>query len=165
MLPAHLAVRVQDRFLDVLHARGEVTVTVEREQLIPTIEYLRDERDLRFDFLSDVSATDWPGLDPRIWVAYHLTSLEFHHRIRLKVGLSDHDPHVPSVTPLFPAANWLEREVYDFFGVIFDGHPDLRRIEMPENWVGHPLRKDHPLGGVPTAYKGAFIEPPDRRGL
>src|SRR6266536_3382739 len=103
--------------------------------------------------------------EPRFWIAYHLQSLERAHRVRVKVGLSGDDPHVPTVTPMFPTANWHEREVFDFFGVVFDGHPDLRRIEMPEGWVGHPLRKDHPLSGVNIQYKGAFIPPPDERGL
>jgi NADH-quinone oxidoreductase subunit C len=84
----------------------------------------------------------------------------------VKVGVSDGDPHVPSVTPSFPAADWHERETYDFFGVVFDGHPDLRRIMLPEGWEGHPLRKSEELGGVNTRYKNdAFIPPPDRRTI
>jgi NADH-quinone oxidoreductase subunit C len=166
MLPTQLAARARLRFAETLFARGEVTVTVAPTDLIASLEYLRDEDDLRFTFLADVTCTDWPDVEPRFWVVYHLRSSELGHRIRVKAGLpgSEDPPHVPSVTPMFPTANWHEREVYDFFGVIFDGHPDLRRIEMPEDWVGHPLRKDHPLSGVQTQYKGAFIPPPDERG-
>jgi NADH-quinone oxidoreductase subunit C len=143
-----------------------VTITILPQDLLEAMAVLRDEQDLSFRFLSDLTATDWPGLDPRFWVVYHLTSLEHRHRVRVKTGLTGESPHVASVTPMFPTANWHEREVFDFFGVVFDGHPDLRRIEMPEGWVGHPLRKDHPLAGVSTQYKGgAFIPPPDQRGL
>ena len=160
-----LAGRLRDRFDDVLEARGEVTITVDRERLLDTLRALRDDPELRLDFLSDVSCTDWPGRDPRIWMAYHLASWEHFHRVRVKVGLSGDDLRIPSAVEVFPAADWQEREVYDFFGVTFNGHPDLRRILMPEEWEGHPLRKDHPLGGVPTMYKGAFVPPPDERGL
>jgi NADH-quinone oxidoreductase subunit C len=163
--PTELAERLRARFAEVLEYRGEVTVTVDRSNLLETLEALLSEDDLSFRFLCDVTATDWPGVDPRFWLAYELLSMEHRHRVRVKVGLGGEDPTVPSVTPLFPTANWLEREVYDFFGVIFEGHPDLRRIEMPEDWVGHPLRKDHALAGVNTQYKGAFIPPPDERGL
>jgi NADH-quinone oxidoreductase subunit C len=165
MNPEELAGRLRERYVDVLLARGEVTVTVERDALLETLENLRDRDDVRFTFLADVSCTDWPGRDPRIWMAYHLWSPERNHRVRLKVGLPEDDLRLPSATGLFPAADWHEREVYDFFGVVFDGHPGLRRILMPDEWVGHPLRKDHPLGGVPTQYKGAFVPPPDERGL
>jgi NADH-quinone oxidoreductase subunit C len=162
-----LAERLHPRFPETLQARSEVTVTVPPGELLATLAYLSDEQDLGFGFLSDVTASDWPGMDPRFWLAYQLLSMEHRLQVRIKVGLSpDPDPpHVPSATSLFPAANWLEREVYDFFGIVFDGHPDLRRIEMPEDWVGHPLRKDQPLAGVNTRYKGAFIPPPDQRGL
>jgi NADH-quinone oxidoreductase subunit C len=163
-LPA-LADRLRERFPEVLMARGEVTITVARDELLATLEALRDARDLSFGFMADVTATDWPGLNPRYWLAYQLLSMEHVHRARVKVGLPEDDPTVPSVTPMFPTANWLEREVFDFFGIAFVGHPDLRRIEMPEDWVGHPLRKDHPLAGVNTQFKGAFIPPPDQRGL
>ena len=165
MGPAELVQRLRHRFPEATEVRGETTVIVEREDFVDAIEYLRFEGDLRFGFLSDITATDWPDLDPRFWVIYHLLSMEHRHRIRVKVGLPASDPHVPSLTPLFPGANWPEREVYDFFGIVFDGHPDLRRIQMPEDWVGYPLRKDEDMGGVNTAYKGAFIPPPDQRGL
>jgi len=165
MRPTELADRLSVSFPDVLVARDEVTVTVSRDGLVEALERLRGEDDLSFRFLADVAATDWPGLEPRFWVAYELLSMNHLHRVRVKVGLPADDPRVASATSVFPTANWLEREVYDFFGIVFEGHPDLRRIEMPEDWVGHPLRKDHPLAGVNTQYKGAFIPPPDQRGL
>ena len=165
MSPDRLAERLRRRFDDVLVARDEVTVTVERERILDALLYLRDEEDLRFTWLSDVSCTDWPGREPRIWMAYHLATRDLSVRVRVKAGLPEDDLRLPSVTPVFPAANWQEREVYDMFGVRFDGHPDLRRILMPNDWVGHPLRKDHALGGVPTQYKGAFVPPPDERAL
>jgi NADH-quinone oxidoreductase subunit C len=166
MEPSGLADRLRPRFTDVLEARGEVTVTVSPEELAEALAYLRETQGLGFRFLSDVTASDWPGKEPRFWLAYELLSMEHRHRVRVNVGLPPEPdpPHVPSATALFPEANWLEREVYDFFGIVFDGHPDLRRIEMPEDWVGHPLRKDQPLAGVNTQYKGAFIPPPDERG-
>jgi NADH-quinone oxidoreductase subunit C len=165
MGPFQLAARLRDRFSEVLQAREEVTVTVDSSELLACLEYLRDQPDLAVDFLSDVTCTDWPAREPRFWLAYHLLSLEHMHRVRVKVGLPSVDPRIPSVTTRFPTADWHEREVFDFFGVVFDGHPDLRRIEMPEGWRGHPLRKDEPLAGVRTQYKGAFIPPPDERGL
>jgi NADH-quinone oxidoreductase subunit C len=163
--PDELAGSLRDRFDDVLVARGEVTVTMDRDALIEGLTSLRDDDGLRFTFLADVSCTDWPGRDPRIWMAYHLYSPERNQRVRVKVGLPQDDLRVASATSVFPAADWHEREVFDFFGVTFDGHPDLRRILMPDEWVGYPLRKDEPLGGVATQYKGAFVPPPDERGL
>ena len=160
-----LAERLGARFAEVLEARGEVTVTVAADQLLRALQYLRDEEDLSFGFLSDLTVTDWPRLEPRFWVAYHLLSHDHAHRVRVKVGLPGSDARVASVTSQYPTANWLEREAFDFFGVVFEGHPDLRRIEMPEGWTGHPLRKDEPLAGVNTQYKGAFIPPPDERGV
>ena len=160
-----LADRLGRRFDSLVVARGEVTITAPRDRLLDAMIYLRDEPDLSFGWLSDVSCTDWPGRDPRIWMAYHLYSMEHRHRVRVKVGLPPDDLRAPSVSGLHPTADWQEREVYDFFGVTFDGHPNLKRIIMPDDWVGHPLRKDHPLGGVSTQYKGAFIPPPDERGV
>jgi NADH-quinone oxidoreductase subunit C len=165
MRPDELAQHLGRRWPDVIEARGEVTLVVEPEGLLETLRALRDEQSLSFGFLVDVTATDWPGAEPRFWVAYHLLSMEHQHRLRVKVGLPEGSPRVASATQLFPGANWHEREVFDFFGVVFDGHPDLRRIEMPEEWEGHPLRKTEPLAGVKTQYKGADIPPPDERGL
>lgn len=165
---AALAGRLKGRFPDVIDARGGVLLTVPREDLLETLEYLRFEPDLSFGFLSDITATDWPGREPRIWLAYQLLSIEHNHRLSVKVGLpgSEDLPHCPSITQPYPAADWFEREVYDFFGVIFDGHPDLRRIELPDEWDIYPMRKDHPLSGVKTQYKqGLFIPPPDQRGV
>jgi NADH-quinone oxidoreductase subunit C len=161
--PEELAARVRDRFPDVLVARDEVTIVVDRDDLATSLTTLRDDPELTFDFLSCVSATDWPGLDPRFWVAYELRSLSAKHRLRVKVGVPDADPRLPSVSAMFPTANWQEREVFDFYGIAFDGHPDLTRILMPDDWVGFPLRKDEELGGVNTRYHGAFIPPIDRR--
>jgi NADH-quinone oxidoreductase subunit C len=162
---AALAEHVRVRYPDVLEARGEVSVIVAREDLLAAMEWLRTDPELWFDALSDVAGTDWPGRDPRLWVAYHLYSTRHRWRVRVKVGLPEDDPHVPSVAAAYPTADWHEREVYDFFGVIFDGHPDLRRIQLPDEWTTFPLRKDHPLAGVATRYHdGRFIPPPDERG-
>jgi NADH-quinone oxidoreductase subunit C len=161
--PAELAERLADRFPDQLTARGETTVIAEREDLVKALAYLRDEGDLAFDLLSSVTATDWPGREARSWVAYELFSTAHKHRLRVKVALPEDDAHLPSVVALWPTANWHEREVYDFFGIVFDGHPNLRRILLPDGWEGHPLRKTEELGGVNTRFKGAFIPPVDRR--
>ena len=163
MTPDEIAARVRDGLTDVLVARGEVTIVVDRDDLAASLTTLREDPDLTFDFLSCVSATDWPGLDPRFWVTYELRSLSANHRVRVKVGVPQDDPRLPSVTSAFPTANWQEREIFDFYGIAFDGHPDLTRILMPDDWEGFPLRKDEELGGVNTRYHGAFIPPVDRR--
>ncbi len=165
MKAAALADRIRGAFDDVLFARDEVTLLVGREELVDTLVRLRDQPDLSFGFLSSLTATDHPGKDPRFWVAYELRSVEHAHRMRVKVGLPEDDPHLPSITTLFPTANWHEREVWDLFGLTFDGHPDLDRILLPDDWEGHPLRKDEELGGVGTQYHGAFIPPVDERTM
>jgi NADH-quinone oxidoreductase subunit C len=155
-------VDIAARFPDVVEARGEITVTVGRDDLLGSLEWLREQQG--FSFLACVTATDWPGNDPRFWIAYELRTMGGPvRRVRVKVGLSEVDPHIPSVTDAFPTANWLEREVFDLYGVVFDGHPDLTRILLPDDWEGHPLRKDEELGGVNTRYHGAFIPPVDTR--
>jgi len=163
--PDQLLERIRGRFPDTWLARGEVTVAVDRSELLDALVRLRDQPDLSFGFLSSLTATDHPGRDPRAWVVYELRSVEHAHRIRLKVGLSADDLHLPSVTALFPTADWHERETFDLFGIVFDGHPELVRILLPDDWEGHPLRKDEELGGVGTNYHGAFIPPVDQRTM
>jgi NADH-quinone oxidoreductase subunit C len=158
-----LAERVRRRHPDVVVARGEATVLVDRDGLLEALRAFRDDEELRLDFLSSVTATDWPGRDPRFWVVYELSSTGRHHRLRVKVGLPEDDVRVSSVSGLYPTANWHERETYDFYGVEFQGHPNLRRILLPDGWEGWPLRKTEELGGVDTRFHGAFIPPVDRR--
>jgi len=160
-----LAARIREHAPDVLAARGEVTAIVERHDLIDTLEWLHDQPDLAFDLLSSITATHWPGADPAFWVDYELRSMSLRHRARVKVGLRGGDERTPSVVGLYPTANWHERETFDFYGIVFEGHPDLTRILLPDDWDGHPLRKDEPLGGVPTWFRGATMPPIDERGM
>jgi len=125
---------------------GDWTIVVPVGRLLEAGRQLRDARDSAFDTLSDLTATDWPLRPERFDVIYCLYSTRHRHRVRVKVKVSEHEA-VPSVTDLWPAANWLEREVYDMFGVNLTGHPDRRRILMPEDWQGFPQRKDYPLEG------------------
>jgi NADH-quinone oxidoreductase subunit C len=132
---------------EVVEFRGETTVLVPRQHLLAVAEFLAGEPSLRFSFLSDLSAVDRFPLEPRFEVNYHLLSMEKRARLRLKVKLAGKDPSVHSVTPVWPTANWHERETFDLFGIRFEGHPDLRRILMPDDWEGYPLRKDYPTEG------------------
>jgi len=144
--------------------RGEITFHLRREHLVATVRGLRDDAGLRFEVLSSVSGVHYPGeTGAELHAVYHLLSMTHNRRIRLEVTAPDADPRVPSVTSVYPTADWQEREAYDFFGLLFDGHPALTRIEMPDDWPGHPQRKDYPLGGIPVEYKGAVIPPPDQR--
>ncbi len=133
---------------EVIQARSEVTAIVPREHIVALCHHLKNAPEAKFDFLADICGAD-RGVEeePRFEVNYHLFSTTIHHRIRLKVVLEENDPHVPTVTEVWRTANWHERETFDLFGVIFDGHPDLRRILLPDDWQGHALRKDFPLRG------------------
>jgi NADH-quinone oxidoreductase subunit C len=132
---------------EVIEFRGETTAVVPREHIRRAAEFLAREPGLHFTFLSDITAVDKFPIEPRFELNYHLLSLERRERIRLKVRVSGNDPVVPSLTPVFPAANWHEREAFDLMGVRFEGHPDLTRILMPDDWEGYPLRKDYPVEG------------------
>ena len=166
MIATELAETFMTTWPETVVSRGEVSVVLERDGLLGALERLRDDPALAFDLFLGVTATDWPDADPRFWLAYELSSVTHRHRARIKVGLSIADPTVPSATGLYPAADWHERETHDFFGIVFEGHPNLRRILLPEGWETFPLRKTEELGGVNTYYRGgAFIPPVDRRTL
>jgi len=127
--------------------RDEVTLYISPGHLTRTCEFLRDEPGLKFKFLADVTALDLYPQEPRFEIVYHLLSLETAQRLRLKVRLPGEDPRIASAVPVWPAANMFECEVFDLFGVVFENHPYLRRIMLPEKWEGHPLRKDYPTEG------------------
>lgn len=144
--------------------RGEITFYVRRQLLLEVVTHLRNDPVLRFEFCSSVSAVHFPHeTDRELHVVLHLLSMTHNRRIRVEVAAPEGDPHVPSVVPMYPTADWQEREAWDMFGIIFDGHPALTRILMPDDWPGHPQRKDYPLGGIPVEYKGGTIAPPDQR--
>jgi NADH-quinone oxidoreductase subunit C len=144
--------------------RGELTLYIAAEQIATVCQIMRDDPALRFELCSSVSGVDYPTTDHRrLHVVYELTSMTYRRRIRLEVAVTAEDPTVQSVTSVYPTADWQEREAYDMFGVIFEGHPNLTRILMPDDWEGFPQRKDYPLGGIPVEYKGVEIPPPDRR--
>jgi NADH-quinone oxidoreductase subunit C len=143
---------------------GELTLFVRRERLVDVAMTLRNDAALRFEMCLGVSGVHWPGDSGReLHAVYPLLSLTHNRRLRLEVVCPDSDPHIPSLFAVYPTNDWHERETFDFFGIIFDGHPGLARIEMPDDWPGHPQRKDYPLGGIAVEYKGAEIPPPDER--
>lgn len=144
--------------------RGELTIFVAREHLPAVARMLRDDQDLRFELCLGVDGVHYPGDTGReLHACYALFSVTHNRMLRLEVTCPDEDPHIPSVVETYPGNNWHERETWDLIGIVFDGHPDLARTAMPDDWVGHPQRKDYPLGGIPVEYKGAVIPPPDTR--
>jgi NADH-quinone oxidoreductase subunit C len=140
--------RFPEAILSAKSFRNEITVVVTPSEIVRVCRHLKEDPDLRYDFLSDLTAVDRLREHPRFEVVYHLYSLQFKRRVRLKVQVEEGEA-VPSVTPVWGTADWHEREVYDMFGVGVEGHPDLRRILMPEDWEGHPLRKDYPVQASP----------------
>ena len=155
MDPLLIAKMIEEKFVGQVlgtttHA-GQMGVSLKKDMIRNICRYLRDEPLLRMDHLADLTAVDfsaYPGdTGPRFEVVYNLMSLVFHHRIRLQVRVPEDDPRIDSVAAVWQTANWHERETYDLMGIKFDGHPDLRRILMPEDWEGHPLRKEYPLKG------------------
>ena len=144
--------------------RGEMTLHVRREYLRQVAKTLRDDPALRFELCTGVSGVHFPEDTGReLHAVYHLRSITHNRLIRLEVSVPDADRHIPSLCDIYPTNDWHERETYDFFGIVFDGHPALTRITMPDDWQGHPQRKDYPLGGIPVEYKGAQIPAPDQR--
>ena len=164
-MPAEIAERLARGSPDIVLARGEVTVVVARAGAARRAGVAARRTRARTSASSRRSRRPTGrSVTPRFWVVYELRSVAHRHRVRVKAGLAGDDaPHVPSVTAMFPTANWHERETFDFFGIVFDGHPDLTRILLPDDWEGYPLRKTEELGGVNTRYHGAFIPPVDQR--
>jgi NADH-quinone oxidoreductase subunit C len=155
---------ISDAIERVVVDRGEITFYVRRERLLEVAAKLRDDPALRFELCSGVSGVHYPeDTGHELHAVYHMLSITHNRRVRLEVTAPDADPHIPSLVGVYPTCNWHERETWDFFGIIFDGHPALTRIEMPDDWKGHPQRKDYPLGGIPVEYRGAKIPAPDER--
>jgi len=142
----YLRERFAGRILATHAFRGDETVVIPREGLREIFSFLKEDAKLDFNFLTDITAVDYLGKkEPRFEVVYHLYSLRAKHRLRVKVPVPEQDPVVDSLVPLWKGANWLEREVWDMFGIRFNGHPDLRRVLLYEEFQGHPLRKDYPV--------------------
>lgn len=146
-----IAEKIRDKFplevLDIKAFRDQVSVSVKRDRILDICQYLFDDPDIRMNYLSDLCGVDYPGRKFRFEVVYNLYSLKFRHRIRIKALVPEQDPFIASVVNIWNGANWHERETCDMFGIVFKGHPDLRRILMPDDWEGYPLRKDYPLEG------------------
>lgn len=148
----------------VVIAFDEMTLYVRPSELPAVARTLRDEPGLRFEVCLGVSGVHYPDqTDREIHAVYHFRSITHNRIVRVEVIVPDANPHLPSIMEIYPTNDWHEREMFDFFGAVFDGHPHLTRIQMPDDWQGHPQRKDYPLGGVPVEYKGATIPPPDTR--
>jgi NADH-quinone oxidoreductase subunit C len=148
-IPNHPAVKAilgwnPDALIDAKYDRGEVTLTVPREEICAAAATLQAAG---YNFFEDMTAVDWYPASPRFQLSYHLLSHKFKEYIRLRAMVEDETPSIESITSVWPAANFYEREVFDLFGIRFEGHPNLRRILMPDDWVGHPLRKDYPVEG------------------
>ncbi len=145
-------------------ANGEITFYVARDHLTALLWAVRDDESLRFELASSISGVDYgENVSRRLHVVYELTSMTYRRHIRLEVAVDVTDANVPSAVGIYPTADWQEREIWDMFGINFPGHPGLTRILMPDDWLGHPQRKDYPLGGIPVEYKGAEIPSPDHR--
>jgi NADH-quinone oxidoreductase subunit C len=158
------AITFDEAIEKVVVDRGELTLFVRREHLVRVALAMRDDPALRYEVCSGVSGVHYPEESGReLHSVVHLLSMTHNRRVRLEVAVPDADPRLPSLCSVYPTANWHERETWDFFGIVYDGHPALTRIQMPDDWPGHPQRKDYPLGGIPVEYKGATIPAPDER--
>jgi len=154
-----IAEKIKEKFpeevLDIKEFREQVSVLLKKGRILDICRYLHDQKDLSFNYLVDVCGADYMGKkEKRFEVVYHLYSIKYHHAIRLKAEVAENDLSLNSVVPIWAGANWPEREAHDMFGIIFQGHPDLRRILMPEDWEGFPLKKDYPLKGPEKEWQG-----------
>ncbi len=153
-----------DAIESVVIQNGELTFHVKREKLVDVAKILRDNPKLSFEMCLGVSGVHYPEqTDRELHAVYPLLSLTHNRRIRLEVSVPDADSHIPSLVEVWAGNNWHERETFDMFGIIFDGHAGLTRILMPDDWAGHPQRKDYPLGGIPVEFQGATIPAPSER--
>ena len=153
-----------DAIEKVVVDRGELTLHIKRARLFDVAKTLRDTETLRFEVCLGVAGVHYPEDSNReLHAVYELLSMTHNRRLRLEVSAPESDPHIPSLVEVWAGTNWHERETYDMFGIIFDGHPALTRILMPDDWPGHPQRKDYPLGGIPVEYIGATVPAPDNR--
>lgn len=144
--------------------RGELAIFIAREHILRVARHLRDDADLRFEMCLGTNGVHYPSDRGReLHAIYPFLSITHNRMIRLEVTCPDADPHIPSIVSVYPANDWQERETWDLIGIVFDGHPSLTRTALPDDWVGHPQRKDYPLGGVPVEYKGATVPPADTR--
>lgn len=156
--------KVEEVIEKVVVDRGELTIFIVRDHIARVAKYLRDDADLRFELCLGTNGVHYPSDEGReLHAIYPLMSITYNRNIRLEVTCPDGDPHIPSIVSVYPANDWQERETWDLIGIIFDGHPSLTRTALPDDWVGHPQRKDYPLGGVPVEYKGATVPPADTR--
>ncbi len=156
--------KVEEVIEKVVVDRGELTIFIVRDHIARVAKYLRDDADLRFELCLGTNGVHYPSDEGReLHAVYPLMSITYNRNIRLEVTCPDGDPHIPSIVSVYPANDWQERETWDLIGIIFDGHPSLTRTALPDDWVGHPQRKDYPLGGVPVEYKGATVPPADTR--
>lgn len=149
LIESKLRQKFPDAILEKIEFRDELTFLVDKKFIVKICEFLRDDSDLSFDMLIDLCGVDRAKRQERFEVVYHLLSLKNKYRLRLKIRVDENDCNVDSVTSIYPTANWHERETYDMFGIIFNNHPDLRRMYMPEEFEYYPLRKDFPLLGIP----------------
>ena len=156
--------KVEEVIEKVVVDRGELTIFIVRDHIARVAKYLRDDADLRFELCLGTNGVHYPSDEGReLHAIYPLMSITYNRNIRLEVTCPDGDPHIPSIVSVYPANDWQERETWDLIGIIFDGHPSLTRTALPDDWVGHPQRKDYPLGGVPVEYKGATVLLADTR--
>jgi NADH-quinone oxidoreductase subunit C len=143
-----LKTKFADTTIEVSEFRNELTLVIPKERIVDVCKFLKEDNDLRFDLLADLCGIDMNTPSKRFGVIYNLYSYANKHRIRLKTFTEEENPKVPTVTHVWGTANWHERETFDMFGIIFEGHPDLRRMYMPDEFEYHPLRKDFPLMGI-----------------
>jgi len=161
---ADVVEQVVDTAPSVTLQHGEITFHVRPGDLPALVKSLRDDERLGFEVCASISGVHYPAdKGAELHAVYHFLSMRRNRRIRVEVSVPEENPHIPSIVSTYPTADWHERETWDMFGIVFDGHPALTRILMPDDWPGFPQRKDYPLGGIPVEYHGSVVPPPDER--